>query len=105
MYKLVNKGKSLVNRNIAPVFKDLGTLNSDYENWLRGGLRDWLEGILFSERTLQRGIFNPDFLRSLWNRQLTGLEVNIIGKIAPIITYELMLRRFIDKDGEYEQQD
>jgi len=104
MYKLVNKGKSLVNRNIAPVFKDLGTLNSDYENWLRGGLRDWLEGILFSERTLQRGIFNPDFLRSLWNRQMTGLEVDIVGKIAPMITYELMLRRFIDKDGEYEQQ-
>jgi asparagine synthase (glutamine-hydrolysing) len=105
MYKLVNKGKLFVNRNVAPVFKDLGTLNSDYENWLRGGLSEWLEGILFSERTLQRGIFNPDFLSSLWNRQLTGLEVNIIGKIAPIITYELMLRRFIDKDGEYEQQD
>jgi asparagine synthase (glutamine-hydrolysing) len=53
---------------------------------------------------LQRGIFNPDFLRSLWKRQIAGLEVDIVGKIAPMITYELMLRRFIDKDGEYEQQ-
>ena len=95
-FKLINKGKSFINQNVAPVFKELAPLNSDYENWLCNDLKEWVEGILFDERTLQRGIFSQDFLHSLWNRQLSGLEVNVIGKLAPIITYELMLRRYVD---------
>ena len=71
-------------------------LHSDYETWLRTDLRDWGESILFDRRTEERGLFNPTFLRSLWNRFQQGNEVSIIGKIAPIMSYELMLREFVD---------
>ncbi|MCB9118279.1 MAG: hypothetical protein H6640_00965 [Caldilineaceae bacterium] len=71
-------------------------LHSDYETWLRTDLRDWGESILFDRRTEERGLFNPTFLRSLWNRFQQGKEVSIIGKIAPIMSYELMLREFVD---------
>jgi len=94
---LLKKGKSYVNRNISPIFKDYAPLHSDYESWLRCDLRTWAEELLFSDRTLERGIINREFLHSIWNRLLSGLEPNIIGKLAPIMTYELMLRQYYDK--------
>lgn len=98
--KLVQKSKSFTNRYIAPIFAEHGTLYADYENWLRNELRDWGENILLGERTLQRDIFNPEFLRSLWRRHQSGLEVHTIGKIAPLMTLEMMLRRFYDGDHD-----
>jgi asparagine synthase (glutamine-hydrolysing) len=94
--KLIQKSKSFMNRYVVPVFPEYTTLYADYENWLRNELRDWGENILLGERTLRRGIFNPEFLRSLWRRHQSGLEVHTIGKIAPIMTYEMMLRRYWD---------
>lgn len=78
------------------------TLHSDYENWLRTDLRDWAESILFDRRTLERGLFEPNFLRSLWRRHLSGRELYTIGKLAPIISYELMLREFVDQSPAVE---
>ena len=73
------------------------TLHSDYENWLRTDLRDWAESILFDRRTLERGLFEPEFLRSIWRRHVSGRELYTIGKLAPIMSYELMLREFVDQ--------
>jgi asparagine synthase (glutamine-hydrolysing) len=73
------------------------TLYADYENYLRYELRDWAEAILFDERTLARGIFRPEALRSLVDRHLSGREEWTIGKIAPLITFEMMMRRFFDE--------
>ncbi len=80
------------------------TLHSDYETWLRTDLREWGESILFDPRIKERGLFNPEFIRSIWNRLQSGKEVATIGKIAPIMSYELMLREFVDtppKEGEH----
>ncbi|MEW6403723.1 MAG: asparagine synthase-related protein [Chloroflexota bacterium] len=84
------------NRHIGKFFPERYTLYADYETYLRDELRDWTEDILFDPRTTERGIFNPDFLHTLMNRHLSGLEVWTIGKIAPVMTYEMMLRRFCD---------
>ena len=91
-----NVTRTYVNRHIAQIFPDHPTLYADYENWLRRELRDWGEEILIGDRTLARGYFNPNFLKSLWQRHQSGLEVNMIGKIAPIMTFEMMLRKFYD---------
>lgn len=72
------------------------TLYADYENWLRGELRAWGEDILLGEQISQRDLFNPRLLRSLWARHHAGAEVNFIGKLAPIMTFELFQRRFVD---------
>jgi len=94
--RLVQKSKSFVNHYVAPIFPEYATLYADYEGWLRNELRDWGEDILLGERTIQRGIFSPEFLRSLWRRHQSGVEVHTIGKIAPLMTFEMMLRRFYD---------
>jgi len=72
------------------------TLHSDYENWLRAELREWAESILFDRRTQERGLFEPAFLRSLWQRHLAGGDPSTLGTVAPIMSYELMLREFVD---------
>jgi asparagine synthase (glutamine-hydrolysing) len=76
-------------------------IHEDPEGWLQRDLCDWAEELLFDPRTLERGIFNPAFLRSIFERHMSGREVHTIGKIAPIMTYEMMLRRFFDESPEY----
>jgi asparagine synthase (glutamine-hydrolysing) len=90
------KVKNRINRHLAPIFPQRFTLYADYEKYLRCELRTWAEEILFDRRTAERGIFDPNFLHTLMQRHVSGLEEWTIGKIAPIITYELMLRRFYD---------
>jgi asparagine synthase (glutamine-hydrolysing) len=96
MHAFAVKLKRRFNRHLWPLFPERHTLYADYENYLRGELHDWAEDILFDRRTAERDIFNPAFLRSLMARHLSGLEQWTIGKIAPVITYEMMLRRFCD---------
>jgi asparagine synthase (glutamine-hydrolysing) len=83
-------------RHVFPFFPQHSSLDIDFEGYLRSDLKSWGEAILFDKRTLERGIFNPEFLRSIWARHQSGNELHTIGKIAPIMTYELMLRRFYD---------
>lgn len=96
LHELGVKIRRRVNRHVYPIFPQRETLYANYEDYLRKDLRSWAENILFDRRTLERGLFNPQFLRSLFERHLNGNEEWTIGKIAPIITYEMALRRFLD---------
>jgi asparagine synthase (glutamine-hydrolysing) len=71
-------------------------LYADYENYLRRDLRVWAEEILFDRRIEERGIFNPVYVRSLFERHLAGYEPWLLGKIAPLITFELVMRSLFD---------
>lgn len=83
-------------RWLAPANKALYPLHCDYALWLRRDIRDWAEEILLGPRIQARGLFNPEFLNSLWARLLAG-EYPMLGKIAPIMSYEMMLRAFVDE--------
>ncbi len=72
------------------------SLHEDPENWLRHDLRDWAEELLFDQRTLNRGFYNPAFLRTLFERHMSGRDMHTVGKLAPIMTFEMMLRSFYD---------
>lgn len=96
IHKLATRLMGRVNQHLYPIFNDPQTLYADYESYLRTDLHDWAKAILFDERTLDRGIFNPDFLHAIWNRHQSGHELHTIGKIAPLMTYEMMLRRYYD---------
>ncbi len=72
------------------------TLYADYEAYLRNDLRPWAEDVLLDPRTSARGFFEPGFLRTLLARHFSGLEQWTIGKIAPLMTYEMMARQLID---------
>lgn len=85
-----------INVHVAPIFPDHAMLYADYEQYVRTDLYHWARDLLIGERTCARGLFNPVFLRSLWTRLEAGREPDMIGKAAPIMTYELMLRRLYD---------
>jgi asparagine synthase (glutamine-hydrolysing) len=44
-------------------------------------------------------LFNPTAVRSLWERHLRGDELWTIGKIAPLMTIELVTRLLIDDES------
>lgn len=94
--KLWIKGRNRLSRYLSAVFPTRPTLYADYEEYLRHDLRQWAEDILYDPRTEARGIFDMTFVRSLMRRHMSGQEMWTIGKIAPIMTYEMMLRRFCD---------
>jgi asparagine synthase (glutamine-hydrolysing) len=69
----------------------------DPPGWLRDDLQDWSSSVLFSTSMKNHGLFDLDFLQSLFRRHMSGHESHyIVGKIAPVMTYELMLQRFYD---------
>jgi asparagine synthase (glutamine-hydrolysing) len=69
----------------------------DPSGWLRNDLQDWLNSVLFSTSMKNHGLFDIKFLRSLYHRHMSGHESHyIVGKIAPVMTYELMMQRFYD---------
>ncbi|MHA2403304.1 MAG: asparagine synthetase B family protein [Candidatus Kariarchaeaceae archaeon] len=98
MARIGKSSKSYLNHKVAPIFPEYSTLYADYENWLRNELRDWGGEILLSESSMERGLFDLDFVKSLWERHQSGLEVNMIGKVAPIMTFEMVMRKFKDED-------
>jgi asparagine synthase (glutamine-hydrolysing) len=95
-HALVQRGKSWIHRHGLPVFPPRPRLYADYEEYLRTDLRDWAEAILFDPQTRERGLFDPTAVRALWERHLGGTELWTIGKIAPLITIELVLRALLD---------
>lgn len=78
------------------LYPERATLYADYENYLRHDLRQWAESILCDARTEGRGLFDQAFVRSLFERHMRNYEEWTIGKIAPLITLEMVLRRFFD---------
>lgn len=95
-HALIKRGQGWINRKIAPIFPSYPQLYADYENYLRRELRDWGEAILFSPQAQERGWYNPAALRGLWDRHQSGQELWTIGKIAPLISLELVARALFD---------
>lgn len=99
-HRAVGRGRRAANR-VTPRFPDRPRLYADYENYLRGDLAEWAQGILLDPTsTLGRDLFNPDAVRELWERHLRGDQLWTIGKVAPLISLELVLRRFYDEIAE-----
>ena len=91
-----------VDRSVVAVSRRLGrephrrTLAVDYEHYLRHELRGWAEDMLLGDRTMSRGIFWPEAVRSLLDRHLANREPWVVGKFNALITVEMMMRRYLD---------
>jgi asparagine synthase (glutamine-hydrolysing) len=96
---LLQRAKNRINRHVAPIFPQRPRLYADYEHYLRTDLRQWGEGILLDRRTQERGLFDPDAVRALWERHQSAKELWTIGKIAPLMTIELVFRSLFDGDA------
>lgn len=66
----------------------------DYNNWFRTVLRDWVEGTLLSTQALQRGYFQPDYIRNLVAEHMAGADHT--SRLGALLTIELWHKQFID---------
>ncbi len=67
----------------------------DHDQWLRTTLREYIEGILLSKKTLTREYFDPGFIRTIIGLHMSG-ERNFALKLCGLLTFELWHRSFID---------
>ena len=63
-------------------------------DWLRNKYKSFIEEYILSERTLQRGIFNTDFVRKLVIAHNAGEDHTT--RIFRLINFEIWQRHFID---------
>jgi asparagine synthase (glutamine-hydrolysing) len=63
------------------------------ENWLRIEFTDYVDEYILSERVLQRGIFNADFVRALVARHRAGEDHT--RRLFFLINFEMWHRQFI----------
>ncbi len=62
--------------------------------WFRGEYRHLINELVLSERALDRGIFEPDFLHRLVGEHMTG--INHDERLWSLLNLELWQRKFID---------
>ncbi|NCC32768.1 MAG: hypothetical protein EOM24_12220 [Chloroflexia bacterium] len=92
----MRRGKAWINRRVGGLFPQRPRLYADYEAYLRTDLRNWAESVLFDQRTIERGLFDQAAVRSLWQQHLAGDQLWTIGKIAPLLTLEMVMRRLFE---------
>jgi asparagine synthase (glutamine-hydrolysing) len=67
---------------------------ADYGGWMRRELRPWVEGVLLSPQALDRGIFQPAYVRRLVADHMNGCDHT--RQISMLLTLELWHREFLD---------
>lgn len=65
-------------------------------NWFRNEFKDVVDEYALSERTLSRGIFNPNFVREIVAKHNSG--ENHDERIWFLLNFEMWQRRFIDNE-------
>lgn len=66
--------------------------------WFRGPYSSVVDEYVLSSRALERGIFDPDFVRDLVRRHQSGGE-NHDERLWALVNFEMWQRRFFDGDG------
>ena len=75
--------------------------------WFRGAYAHVLDDYVLSSRAMDRGIFNPQFVRTLVNQHQRE-EANHSERLWSLVNLEMWLRRFIDGEnmsGSLERAD
>ncbi|MDT8306346.1 MAG: asparagine synthase-related protein [Anaerolineae bacterium] len=66
----------------------------DYGTWFRTVLRDWVEDNLLSQRSLQRGYFEPEAIRGLVRAHMNGADHSI--RLGVLLSLELWQQQYMD---------
>ena len=69
--------------------------------WFRGEYSSVIDEYVLSERALARGLFEPDFVRSLVKRHQTGGE-NHSERLWALVNFEIWQRQWFDGEGVNE---
>ncbi len=68
--------------------------------WFKKELKNMTEEILFNSKCSQRGYFNIEFIRSMWDQHQQGIR-NFSSQLWALFIFELWHQRFIDNTSSY----
>jgi asparagine synthase (glutamine-hydrolysing) len=71
---------------------------SNYDEWMRNELKDFLISNLLNERFFGRGYFNLDYVKHILEQHFSGRQ-NLSMRIGALLTFELWHQLFIDEIG------
>jgi asparagine synthase (glutamine-hydrolysing) len=66
----------------------------DYNEWFRTVLRNWLKDNLLSPRALERGYYNPQYVRKIISEHMAGANHSV--RLGAMLSIELWHRQFLD---------
>jgi asparagine synthase (glutamine-hydrolysing) len=64
--------------------------------WFRGEMKDFVRGVLLSEKSLKRGVVKPEILRRYVDEHTNG-EQDHAHRLWTLLMLELWFQRFIDQ--------
>ncbi|MFX0206073.1 MAG: asparagine synthetase B family protein [Candidatus Hodarchaeota archaeon] len=104
IYRRYQRGKLKANRmlntlGVRPLFKSNKHF-TNYDNWMRSNpeLKEYILSTLLSKRAMNRGYFNPDFLKKTLYEHMSGKKSYSLD-IGLLLTFELFNRIFIEGDN------
>jgi asparagine synthase (glutamine-hydrolysing) len=65
-----------------------------YQGWMRSYLRELVENTLLDSRTLERGYFNPEYIKMLVAEHMNG--ANHAVRLGALLSIELWHRQYLD---------
>src|SRR5205085_2609883 len=68
--------------------------------WFRGPYTSVLDEYVLGSRAMERGIFNPDFVRALVKQHQRD-EADHSERLWSLVNVEMWLRRFVDGENEF----
>jgi asparagine synthase (glutamine-hydrolysing) len=70
--------------------------------WFRGKLKNLMENVLFEKRTLERGYFNPDCIKWLWERYQKHpfYQIDLSHHLWALFVFELWNRIYMDGERQ-----
>jgi asparagine synthase (glutamine-hydrolysing) len=74
------------------------------EHWFRGQLRDYISDILLSATSLQRGYFQPNYIKRLIDEHASGAR-KWHGQLWTLLMLELWFQKFVDSAVSYDFTD
>jgi len=92
--RLVQRGAAWARRRGLAIH-ERPRLYADYEGYLRTDLRAWGEELLLGPSLMTGPWFEKNAIARLWRRHLAGDQPWTIGKIAPLMTLELVCRDIV----------
>ncbi|OQY93916.1 MAG: hypothetical protein B6D39_02320 [Anaerolineae bacterium UTCFX2] len=66
----------------------------DYNGWFRRELRGWVEGLLLDPHSLDRGFFQPEYIRQVVSAHMAGKD--LATHLGALLSLELWLRQYLD---------
>jgi asparagine synthase (glutamine-hydrolysing) len=70
---------------------------TEFQNWHRKGFKESSQQIIFNDKTESRGLYNMDYLKSVFNLHISG-EKDYAHLLGTIVGIELWYRQFVDNN-------